>query len=98
MLNSTLIKTLNSKNISKHPEITKERINDIWKASTKKEKENAVELGGYVDTRSFNKSRTTGFISVRMTIALAIAFNLDPFYIIAVSNDREEVNEERKNK
>lgn len=83
MLNSNIIKTLNSKNISSNPDITKQRLNTLWKNCNKQQKEKAVQLGGYTDTRSFNKSRTSGLISVRMTVTLAQTLDIDPFYIIA---------------
>ncbi|WP_294181027.1 hypothetical protein [uncultured Clostridium sp.] len=90
MLDSTLIKTLNSKNISNNPSVTKQRLDEMWGTSSKQQKEKAVKLGGYTDTRSFNKSRTSGLISVRMAITLALTLNVDPFYIIACIDDKSE--------
>jgi len=95
MLNANLIKTLNSKNISIDSNLTKLILNEIWKTSTKQQKEKAVELGGYTDTRSFNKARTSGLISVRMVIALAITMDVDPFYIIASSEAKANCTDEK---
>jgi len=52
-------------------------------------------LGGYTDTRSFNKTRSSGLISVRMVIALALALDIDPFFIIAHSDVKEGCTDEK---
>lgn len=96
-MDKNLIKTLNSKNISSNPIITKQRIQDVWKSSTKQQKEEAVKLGGYTDTRSFNKARATGFISVRMVVSLSLTFKIDPFYIIARTDTDSECTMDKIN-
>ncbi len=67
------------------------RLDTIWNSTTKTQKEKAVEIGGYSDTRSFNKTSTSGLISARMVIALALALNVDPFYINADSDIKQNV-------
>ena len=89
MLNLAVVKTLNTKNISSNTLETKMRLGDLWSTTTKLQKEKVVEIGGYTDTRSFNKTRSSGLISVRMVIALALALDVDPFYINADSDVKE---------
>lgn len=86
MLDLSVIKSLNTKNISSDSVETKRRLDELWGNTTKLQKEKAVEIGGYTDTRSFNKTRSSGYISVRMVIALALALDVDPFFINADSD------------
>lgn len=85
MFDVSLIKDMNSKNVSADPNVTKLRIDELWKATTKQQKQKAVEVGRYTDTRSFNKTRMSGLISVRMAVSLALAVNINPFYLTAES-------------
>jgi len=98
MLSSGVIKSLNSKNVSHNPVITKERLVELWEKASKQQKEKAVNLGAYTDVRSFNKTRSSGYISVRMVLALAITLNIDPFYITAHSDEKETCTEENINR
>lgn len=95
MIDVSLIKTMNTKNISLKPDITKARIDELWKKTTKLQKQKAVDIGGYTDTRSFNKTRASGLISVRMVVALSLALSIDPFYINAETDINAECDEEK---
>ncbi|MDF2800402.1 MAG: hypothetical protein K0S61_305 [Anaerocolumna sp.] len=95
MFNTDLLITLNSKNVSMVPSKTKERVGSILAQSTKQQRDRAAALGGYNDARSFNKTKSSGFISVRMALTLAIIFNLDPNYIIAETDERTEYSDEK---
>jgi hypothetical protein len=94
MFDVSLIKDMNSKNVSVNPDTTKVRIDELWRATTKQQKQKAVDIGGYTDTRSFNKTRMSGFISVRMAVSLALAVNIDPFYLTAESDVKSACNDD----
>lgn len=85
MLTAGQIKTMNSQNVSLDKEQTRKVFNSIWKTSTNKQKNKAVELGGYTDTKAFSVARSTGSISVRMTLATSVAFKISPLYLAAMS-------------
>lgn len=95
MFDTDVIVTLNSKNISLNPDKTKERVVEILTRATKQQRDSAAALGGYNDARSFNKTKASGLISVRMVITLAIVFNLDPHFISADTDVKTEYSEER---
>jgi len=95
MIDLAIVKTLNTKNISLNTDETRTRLDVLWNSTTKIQKEKAVEIGGYTDTRSFNKTRTSGLISARMVIALALALNVDPFYINADLDDKADCTDEK---
>ncbi|WP_297636129.1 hypothetical protein [uncultured Clostridium sp.] len=94
MLDYELIKKMNSKNISINKEITKERLKEIWSKITREELKRTIKLGGFSNSRSFNKTRKTGIISVRMTVALAVALKINPFFLSAEEDDKEKYSEE----
>ncbi|MCB2342498.1 hypothetical protein [Clostridium estertheticum] len=83
MINSNLIKQLDSRNISTNPTVTKKRFESIWSNATNIKKNAAVSLGGYKDTRSFTNAKNSGLISVRMLVCLAITFDVDCFWLNA---------------
>ena len=95
MIDQQIIKYLNSKNVSTNPNETKERLEIIWKDMTKMKKDEAVRIGGFSNTRSFNKTRGSGLISVRMVIAISIAMQVNPFYITAEEDDINCYSEEK---
>lgn len=92
-LNTELIKKLNSNDISKNNEVTKKIIHELWDSTTNKKKNDAVELGGYKDTKPFSIARNKGTISVRMVVVLSKIFNINPYYIIGVDEDNNGFNE-----
>ncbi|MGL5417468.1 MAG: hypothetical protein ACRDAU_17495 [Clostridium sp.] len=95
MLDYNLIKKMNSKNISIDTEKTKKRVKEIWKGINKEERDNAILIGGFSNSRSFNKTRKTGLISVRMTLAISVAKKINPFYITAEENNKNDYSEEK---
>lgn len=95
MFNTDLLIKLNTKNVSADPVKTRERVQSILSNATKQERDRAASLGGYNDARSFNKTKATGLISVRMALTLAIIFNQDPKYIIAETDEKAEYSEEK---
>lgn len=95
MLDYDLIKKMNSKNISIDVEITRERLKKIWSNITREQIRKIIKIGGFSNSRSFNKTRKTGIISVRMTVALAVALEINPFYLSAEENKKEDYSEEK---
>lgn len=95
MLDYDLIKKMNSKNISIDVEITRERLKRIWSNITKEQLRKTIKIGGFSNSRSFNKTRKTGIISVRMTVALAVALKINPFYLSAEENEKDDYSEEK---
>lgn len=98
MLDKLIVSQLNTANISIDNAKTKERLEEIWKNATSQERQKAVDLGGYKDTRSFNNALRTARISLRMTVAIAQIFNIDPLFISAESDVKQELTEENLNK
>ena len=82
MLNNEQISQLNSHDISKDNDHTKAVVSRLWGKATSEQKQKAVTLGSYKNTKSFYPTKNKGQISVRMTIVLAQVFSVDPFYII----------------
>ncbi|MGL4873891.1 MAG: hypothetical protein ACRC30_04490 [Clostridium sp.] len=95
MIDYSLIKKMNSKNVSSDIETTKKRVRDIWRNITKEQRNEAIKVGGFSNSRSFNKTRKTGLISVRMTLAISVAVKVNPFYITAEENDKNDYSEEK---
>ncbi|MCM1991317.1 hypothetical protein [Oceanirhabdus seepicola] len=85
MLTVEQIKTMNSQNISHDKDQTRKVLNSVWKTASNKQKNKAVALGGYTDTKAFSAARSTGSISVRMTIATSLVFSISPMYLSAMS-------------
>lgn len=93
MIDKRIVVQLDSKNISKNPKVTKERFESLWKEASNKIKNEAVEIGGYKDTRSFTNAKNSGLISVRMAVSLAITFGVDPFYLTAEKENKGQLTE-----
>lgn len=82
MLSIEQIIQLNSNNISVNLDHTKSVVTQLWNNASTHQKQKAVTLGSYKNTKSFGPVKAIGKISVRMAIVLAQVFNVDPFYII----------------
>lgn len=95
IINYQNIQHFNSKDISANNEATRIRTCELWASANRKSKNNVIRIGGYVNARAVYKTKSTGLISVRMAIAMALALNVDPYYIIATTNERTECTEER---
>ena len=93
MIDVNIIKKMNSKNVASNTAISKNRINEIWDEMSKMQKEDAVKIGDFSNFRSFNKARGSGQISVRMVLALAIATEVNPFYITGDSEIKNHYND-----
>lgn len=81
MLSLDVIKKLDSNSISQDEGKVRERLYKLWEEGSKLQKSRAVLIGGYTDTKAFSAARSNGRISVRMAISLALAFDINPFYI-----------------
>ena len=95
MISPETIQRLDSRNVVADSSLMTERFNEIWQNATNAKKNAAVRLAGYSDTRSFTNARSSGKMSVRMIAALSVAFNVDPFYLSALTDTRQEASTER---
>jgi len=93
MLEASQIIQLKSRNVSMDEKHTRTVVNQIWNSASIELKKKAVELGSYPNTKSFHPVKMNGRISVRMTVVLAIVFNINPFYIIGDTYTEKEFSE-----
>lgn len=89
MLKTEQIAAMDTKNISRDLEHTKKVFEEVWTSATNEQKNRAAQLGGYPNTKSFSPSRSNGRISVRMTVAMSITFNLNPFFLIGEIKEKQ---------
>lgn len=97
MIDRRIVTQMDSKDVSKNQDITKERFEKLWKGASNKTKNQAVKVGGYKDTRTFTNAKGSGHLSVRMVVSLAITFDVDPFYLTAEKDTAGKLTEENLN-
>ncbi|KZL93968.1 hypothetical protein [Clostridium magnum] len=93
MLSIEQIAQLNSNNISVNPDHTKSVVKQLWNNASTHQKQKAVTIGSYKNTKSFGPVKDIGKISVRMAIVLSQVFNVNPFYIIGEETEDNGFNE-----
>ena len=80
------LKNLDTHNVSINCPVTKQRFESFWGNASNEQKNEAVKLAQYSDTRSFTNAKNKGQMSVRMILSLAITFDKNPFWISAEEN------------
>ena len=75
-----MIDRLSKKNISKDGEKTKQRVADVWKSASKKEKAKVKNLASNIYTTIKNITET-GTITAKAVISLSYVLNINPFYL-----------------
>lgn len=93
MINERIIKRLKQTNISTDPEKTKVRVYELWKASTKAQK-NAVEEMAGISRATIYRVYNTGSISAKLVTPMAQNFNVNPDYLIAKTDEKGEYTDE----
>ena len=84
MFDKEFISKLGKKSISRNPALTKERVNAVWTKANKEKKQSVLDLADVPASTAY-RVRSTGIITVKMTIAFSQIFNLDPYYLIGAA-------------
>lgn len=93
MFDETFIQKLKQSNISVDSKKTKERVKEIWKSATPKEKENIEKLAGVAKT-TFQRVYKVGAISAKLAVPMSQILDVDPFYLTGEADGRGECTEE----
>ena len=93
MLSQEFVVQLKRSNISKDAEKTKQRVEELWKASSKEDKK-AVEELAKTDRVSIARIYKVGSISAKLAVALGQVLNVDPLYLIGEIDERRECSDE----
>jgi hypothetical protein len=80
MLNTTQIKSLKQVNISVDGEKTKQRVQQVWKASKNTVKNDVVALAGCSKATVY-RVFDTGSISIKLAIAIGQTLNINPYFL-----------------
>ncbi|MCL2513980.1 MAG: hypothetical protein FWF08_08760 [Oscillospiraceae bacterium] len=81
MFDKEFVAKLGKRSISRDPALTKERINAAWKAVSKEKQQEVLSLAAVPYSTAY-RVRSTGIITVKMTIAFSQVLDLDPYYLI----------------
>ena len=89
MYNKELYNKLKQTNVSKDPEKTKERVRAVWTALDKHQKQEVFNIS---DLKKATLERTCrlGNISAILATALAEVSRVDPYYLAAVTDIKQE--------
>ena len=93
MFTSEIISKMKQSNISVDGEKTKLRFKEIWTSAKASEKKEVAALAG-VSINSIYRVYNTGSISAKITVALALTMNVNPFYLTGEAEDVGECSEE----
>jgi len=93
MLTAEMIQTLKRSNISKNGELTKQRVKELLDEATREQKSEIDALAG-LNRVSVNRVYTTGSISAKIAVAVAMTLNIDPFYLTGEVSERGECREQ----
>jgi len=93
MINERTIKKLKQTNISEDTDKTKVRVHQLWKASTKAQKQ-AVEEAAGISRATIYRVYKTGSVSAKLVAPMAYNFNVDPNYLIGKSDTAGECTDE----
>jgi len=80
------------KNISKDPELTKERVDRVWKSLSHEQKSKIYRYG--ILPSAVTQTRFKGRISIRVAAAISLISGLDPYYLIGEVDTDCKINSE----
>jgi hypothetical protein len=89
MLTRDVYNKLKQTNITKRPEVTKERVKGIWDALEKHQRQEIFSVSGLKKT-TLDRTNREGNISAKLTTALAEVTRIDPYYIAAMTDEKSE--------
>ena len=87
MLKPEFIKSLGKKNISENPEATQQRIRAVWQYADRETREEIFELADMTKV-SVERAYKTGGVSAKVIVAIGQVLNIDPLYLIGMSDDK----------
>ena len=93
MLNERMIKKMKQTNISEDKGKTKVRVEELWKAATKSQKQTVQDIAG-ISRATIYRVYNTGSISAKMVAPMAQTFNVDPNYLTAKTDEKGECTDE----
>jgi len=93
MISERIIKKLKQTNISQDAGKTKTRVHELWKASSKAQK-NAVEEAAGISRATIYRVYNTGSISAKLVVPMAQNFNVDPNFLTGRTDAQGECSDE----
>jgi hypothetical protein len=87
MVGTATLDKLSAANISKDADKTKERVDVLWKSSTKAQKESLKTFADSKSDRAFYNITKDGIITARKALALAQTFAVSPYYLTAETDE-----------
>jgi len=93
MLNERMIRKMKQTNISEDKGKTKVRVEELWKAATKSQKQTVQDIAG-ISRATIYRVYNTGSISAKMVAPMAQTFNVDPDYLTAKTDEKGECTDE----
>jgi len=94
MIDKNVIQRLKQTNISKDVKKTQERAHKLWKAASRNQK-HAIEEDADVARATLYRVYNTGSISAKLTVPMAQHFDVDPDYLIGVTDEPGKCTEEK---
>ena len=89
MYNKELYNKLKQTNVSKDPEKTKERVKAVWSALDKQQKQEVFNISD-LKKATLERSCRLGNISAILATALAEISRIDPYYLAAITDVKQE--------
>jgi len=89
MIDSTIVQRLKQTNISRNGEKTAQRVQQLWKAATKEQK-NAIEESAGISRATIYRVYNTGSVSAKLVTPMAFNFNVNPKYLTGETDDKGE--------
>ena len=93
MINEKMIRKMKQTNISTDKEKTKTRVEELWKAATKSQKQLVQDIAG-ISRATIYRVYNTGSISAKMVAPMAQTFNVNPDYLTAKTDIKGECTDE----
>jgi len=93
MFTADIISKMKQSNISVDGEKTKLRFKEVWTSAKASEKKEVAALAG-VSINSIYRVYNTGSISAKITVALALTMNVNPFYLTGEAEDVGDCSED----
>ena len=92
MLTTPQIKSLKQVNISVDAEVTKQRVEQVWKSAKNATKNDVVALAGCAKNTVY-RVFSTGSVSIKLAIAIGQVLNVNPFYLTGEADEPGEFTE-----
>ena len=87
MFNASEIKRLKQVNVSRDAAKTKSRIREVYEPAKRAEKQAVIDLSGQ-NRNSLYRSERTGNASAKIIVPLAQVFNVSPFWLAGITDEK----------